>query len=420
MKYESLSFPFTKSLLERFLRYTRVWTTSDSNRANQGIIPSTERQRDFAVTLVDELKNLGIQDLVLTEHSYVCARIPASAGMEHLPAIGFLAHMDTTEEVSGKDVCPNVIENYDGKPIRLNDTVVLDPELDPKLKNVVGDTIITTDGNTLLGADDKSGLAIIITGLAQILADSSNVHGTIEVIFSPDEETGHGMDFVPLDWITAKQCYTFDGSTLGEIEDECFNAWKTDIVFTGKAKHTGTARPDMVNAVSMVADFICSLPRHEAPETTDKYQGFYCPMDVSGHIEEAQLTVFLRDFSHNGMEQRKKYLESLAETITQKYKGSKVRLTHTKQYLNMKEKIDEHPEITKNLIKAVEMAGIQPLFYPIRGGTDGSRLTEMGIPCPNIFTGGHNFHSRMEWASLSQMAYAVTTMLNLASLQSDI
>ena len=418
MKYEILSKDFTNGLLERFLRYTRQWTTSDPDRADQGIVPSTDRQWDFAKNMVQELQEFGITDVSISEHCYVCARLPASAGMESVPAVGFLAHMDTSSEVSGENVQPQVVQNYDGKPIQLKGGATLDPGIDTKLQQVVGDTIITSDGTTLLGSDDKAGIAIIMTGLQEII-QKQLPHGTIEIIFSPDEETGHGMDFVPIEWLTAKQCYTFDGSTGGEIEDECFNAWRTDVVFTGKAKHTGYARPDMVNAVSMMADFLALLPRHEAPETTDNYQGFYCPMDMSGHIEEAKVSIYLRDFDAASMERRKENVELFAKAVVAKYAGSSVQVTHNMQYLNMKAKLDQQPHIMENLVKAVKMTGIEPIFRPIRGGTDGSRLTEMGIPCPNIFTGGHNFHSRMEWASLSQMAYGVLTLLNLVSLQAD-
>lgn len=418
MNYEILSKDFTDKLLERFLRYTRQWTTSDSLMADQGIVPSTERQWEFAQLLAQELKDLGLTDVSISDHCYLCARLPATPGMEQVPPVGFLAHMDTSEEVSGENVQPQVIRNYDGNPVRLAGGAVLDPAIDTKLRRVVGDTIITSDGTTLLGSDDKAGIAIIMTGLERIIREE-RPHGTIEIIFSPDEETGHGMDFVPLEWLTAKQCYTFDGSTGGEIEDECFNAWKSEVVFTGKAKHTGYARPDMVNAVSMMADFLSLLPRHEAPETTDNYQGFYCPMDLSGHIEESRVTVYLRDFDAKSMENRKKAVETFAQAVVAKYRGSAVEVKHTQQYLNMKAKLDQQPHIMANLVKAVEQAGLEPVFRPIRGGTDGSRLTEMGIPCPNIFTGGHNFHSRMEWASLSQMAYGVLTLLNLVSLQAD-
>ena len=406
------------TLLERFLRYVKIWTTSDSSLAEKGAIPSTPRQMEFAHVLEQELLELGIKDVTVTENAYVCARIPATKGMENIPAVAFLAHMDTTEEVSGKNVQVQVFANYDGKPIRLADDFVLDPAMDLCLAQATGQTIICTDGTTLLGADDKAGIAIIMTGLEKILS-SDKPHGTVEVMFSPDEETGHGMDKVPLGWFTAKHGYTFDGGQAGEIEVECFNAWKSEVTFTGKAMHTGTARPDMVNAITMACDFVSFLPHNQSPETTDGYMGFYAPMEITGHIESASVTLFLRDFDSQNMEKRKAYVEQLAQTITQKHTGGMVSVKHTQQYLNMKDKINLHPNVVQNLVKAVQQTGLQPIFKPIRGGTDGSRLTEMGFPCPNIFTGGHNFHSRLEWASLQQMEYALGTLLNLVDLQAD-
>ncbi len=422
MKPAILSAPFTDALLARFLKYVQIWTTSDSSRSDAGTVPSTERQADFAQLLAQELRTLGVSDVTVTAHSYVCARIPATPGMEDAPAVGFLAHLDTTEEVSGLNVRPNVLENYQGTPIRLADGAGLDPAQDAALARAAGDTIITSDGTTLLGADDKAGIAIIMSAAEELLKTAPDgkpalPHGTVEIVFSPDEETGHGMDHVPLGWFTARQCYTVDGGQAGEIEAECFNAWKSEITFSGKAKHTGTARPDMVNAVTMAADFISFLPRNEAPETTDSYQGFYAPMEITGHLESAAVTLFLRDFDTEGMKQRLQNVETFAQAIEKKFPGAKVSVTHTQQYLNMKEKIDQCPAITENLVQAVRQAGLEPVFKPIRGGTDGARLTEMGIPCPNIFTGGHNYHSRTEWAALSQMAYAVQTVLNLIRLQ---
>lgn len=407
----------TDCLLEKFLRYVQIWTSSDSEKADNGVMPSTKQQMDFAHILGKELIALDINDVQLTENGYVCARICASKGMENVPAVAFFAHMDTSEEVSGKDVKPKVIENYDGSIIQL-DSIELNPETDSALAHAINETIICSDGTTLLGADDKAGIAIIMTAIEHILKNDIP-HGTIEIMFSPDEETGHGMDKVPLEWFTAKYGYTIDGGTAGEIETECFNAWKSEITFTGKAMHTGTARPNMVNAISMASDFISFLPRHEAPETTDNYQGFYAPMEITGHIETASVILFLRDFDSEGMERRKTYVNQLAQTIQQKYSGSNVSVKHTQQYLNMKDRINEHPYVADNLVKAVRSAGIEPVFKPIRGGTDGSRLSEMGFPCPNIFTGGHNFHSKYEWASLQQMEYAVSTLLNLVKLQAD-
>ena len=405
-------------LLERFLRYVQTWTTSDDNAADKGIMPSTERQRDFAAELEKELRSLGIDDVFVDKHAYVCARIPASKGYEKAPSVGFLAHMDTAGEVSGKDVQPQVIKNYDGSVIKLKDGVCLDPAEDPDLTQSVGETIICTDGTTLLGADDKAGIASIMTALNFLLNIEKKPHGQIEIIFSPDEETGHGMDKVPLDRIQSRRCYTIDGGHIGELEFECFTAWKSEITFTGKSKHTGTARPDMVNAVTMAAAFINLLPQNESPEATDGYLGFYAPMSIEGHIEEAQAVLYLRDYTDEAMERRKKTVSVLAKAMEYKFPGSSVKVKHTKQYVNMRSKMDEHPEVMETLLQAADNLGIKPICKPIRGGTDGSRLTEMGIPTPNVFNGGHNFHSRREWASLNQMTYAVGIIGELIDLWS--
>lgn len=399
-------------LLERFLRYVKTHTTSDSQNADNGIQPSTEVQRDFAYILEQELKDLGINDVHVTEHAYVCARIPATTGFENKPSVGFLAHMDTVEGVSGENVQPQVIENYTGNVLSLKEGIVLDPKDDKFLKESIGETIITTDGTTLLGADDKAGIAEIMTAIDIILKNNID-HGQIEIIFSPDEETGHGIDNVPLDWIQSKFCYTLDGGHIGELEYECFTAYKSEIDFTGISQHTGTARPNMINAITMAANFINLLPAHESPETTDEYQGFYAPMKIEGQIETAKVVLFLRDFDDANMQRRLKTVEVLAKAIETKHFGSNVKVVHTKQYQNMKKKLDEHPEVMEKLLKSANENNIIANSKPIRGGTDGSRLTEMGIPTPNIFTGGHNFHSRSEWASLDQMTMAVKLILQL-------
>ncbi len=401
-----------KPLLERFLRYVKIHTTSNSQNADSGVQPSTEVQRNFADILKQELKDLGIQDVHVTKHAYVCARIPASKGCENKPSVGFLAHMDTVEGVSGLNVTPQVIENYEGQDIILNDGIILSPKNDTFLKESIGETIITTDGTTLLGADDKAGIAEIMTAIDIIVQESVD-HGQIEIIFSPDEETGHGMDNVPLDWIQSKFCYTLDGGHIGELEYECFTAFKSEIEFTGISQHTGTARPNMINAITMAANFINLLPAHESPETTDEYQGFYAPMKIEGQIEDATVVLFLRDFDDSIMQRRLQTVEVLAKAIETKYFGSTVKVTHTKQYQNMKKKLNEYPEVMDVLLKSAKECNIIATSKPIRGGTDGSRLTEMGIPTPNIFTGGHNFHSRSEWASLNQMTKAVTLILQL-------
>ena len=405
----------SNNLLERFLRYVKTWTESNTENANNGVQPSSPMQMDFAKELENELKTIGITDIFVSEYAYVCARIPATKGYEKYPSIGFLAHMDTGDEVTGKNVNPQIFKNYDGGVLNIGNGVVLDPAKDKLLAQSKGQTIITTDGSTLLGADDKAGIAAIMTAAENIIRENIP-HGQIEIIFSPDEETGHGMDNVPFNWIQSKQCYTLDGGHIGELESECFTAYKSELTFTGVSTHTGTARPNMVNSITMVSAFVNFLPQTESPETTDGYQGFYAPMQISGGIEESHLTIFIRDFTMEKMQNRLKNIEIFAKAIESKFPGGKVDVKHTQQYLNMKDKLDENPLVVEKLVQAVKNLGITPVFSPIRGGTDGSRLTEMGIPTPNIFTGGHNFHSRKEWASLEQMEAASNTIIELTKL----
>ena len=375
------------SLLERFLRYVQVWTTSDSESADNGNQPSTQRQFDLAHILESELKSLNFQNVQITKECYVYGFLPATSGCETIESFCLLAHMDTVEEVSGQNVKPQL----------------------SKCEN--GDTIIKTDGTTLLGADDKAGIAEIMTAVEFIIKNNIP-HGAIEVCFSPDEETGHGMDNVPLNLIKSKYAYTVDGGNLGELETECFNAFKSEISFTGISVHTGTARGTLVNAITMASNFVTNLPRHEAPETTDGYEGFYAPMTIEGSIESAKVVLFLRDFDMTSMEKRKSLVETLAQSTALSF-GGKAEVTHTQQYLNMKDGFKNRPDVIEKLVAAYKKAGVEPIFTPIRGGTDGSRLTEMGIPTPNIFTGGHNFHSREEWASLNEMQKAVEVLINL-------
>lgn len=373
------------SLLNRFIKYVKTYSQSDSDRADEGMIPSTPQQFEMAKILCGELKALGLQDVQTTEHCYTYGFLPANNGDGR--SICLLAHIDTVDEVSGLNVNPQISEEN-------------------------ADVIIRTDGTTLLGADDKAGVAEIMTALEYFVRHPEEKHCGIEVIFSPDEETGHGMDKVPLELLKSKCAYTVDGGSLGELEVECFNAWKSEIEFTGVACHTGTARGTMVNAVSMAASFLENLPRTERPETTDGYQGFYAPMSVEGSIEKAKVVLFLRDFDLKEMENRREIVEMIARSTAASF-GGMAKVTHTQQYLNMKEKMDEAPEVVENLIAAYRAAGVEPKFVPIRGGTDGSRLTEMGIPTPNIFTGGHNFHSRDEWASLDEMCKACEILIQL-------
>jgi tripeptide aminopeptidase len=409
--------PYADSLLERFLRYVKIYSTSSTERADEGIMPSSPQERDFADTVAQEMREAGFENVQITDGCYVYGSVPATKGLEKQPSFCLLAHLDTVDEVSGKDVKPAVFKNYDGKKLDLKGGVTLDPATDKALAEAgqLHDTIITSDGTTLLGADDKAGVAEIMTAVSFLIKNQEIKHGKIEVIFSPDEETGHGMDKVPLNLLSSKMCYTVDGGHIGELETECFNAFKSDVIFTGKSKHTGTARPDMVNAISMASNFIMNLPRQEMPETTDGYQGFYAPMTINGSIESASVCLYLRDFTMEGMEKRKKTVELVALTTASTFGGT-AKVTHTQQYLNMKMGLQKNPAVVRNLISAYKAAGIEPTFPPIRGGTDGSRLTEMGIPTPNIFTGGHNYHSRTEWASFSQMISATEVLIQLARI----
>lgn len=402
------------NLLNRFLSYVKVWTTSDSAEADKNIQPSTKRQFDLARILKNELASLGLSDVQVTDNCYVYGFLPASDGTAESVPVCLLAHMDTVEEVSGENVNPVVEKEYNGRKIELECGASLDPARDEFLalagKN--RETVIHTDGKTLLGADDKAGITAIMGALEYYHNHPEKKHGALEVIFSPDEETGHGMDNVPLNLLKSKCAYTVDGGHIGELEVECFNAAASVVEFTGVSTHTGSAKGKLVNAVTMAGEFVSNLPRQMSPETTDGYDGFIAPMAVQGSIENARVDLILRDFTKPGLEEKKTLLDLIAETVARTY-GGKVTVTHTQQYLNMKEGLDKNPAVVENLVNAYRKSGIEVVFVPIRGGTDGSRLTEMGIPSPNIFTGGHNYHSRNEWCSLEQMCSACEVVINL-------
>ena len=400
-------------LIPRFMNYARCYTESDRHIEST---PSTLGQWDLARMLRDELLELGLKEVELTPHCYVIARLPPSKGRESSPAIGFLAHLDTASDVSGKDVQPQLVRNYNGEKIDLLDGLALDPAQEPDLAAQAGKTIIHSAGDTLLGADDKAGIAVIMAA-AEYLSNNPEIqHGPVEIIFSPDEETGKGLPEFPLEKIKSAVCYTLDGGPMGEIEAECFNAWKADVECKGKVIHIGAARGILANAALMAASFATMLPRSESPEATDGYYGYYCPMELSGNLENAQLEVFLRDFKDGGIERRLAALESIARTVEAQFPGGQVVVKSTPQYYNMRNKIDEQPQVLERLKTALENIGIEWRLKPIRGGTDGSRLTELGIPTPNIFTGGRNFHSRQEWVSVSDMCAACKVVIELIRL----
>jgi len=402
-----------KLTVNRFLNYVGFWTTSDRHNTDT---PSTPGQWDLAKALAEELKGMGVKDVTLTDHCYVIARLPASAGKENRLTVGFLAHLDTAADVSGKDVKARLVENYDGKPIALSSGQSLDPALDPALAAHKGKTIIHTDGSTLLGADDKAGIAIIMGAAEYLLKHAEVSHGPLELIFSPDEETGKGLPDFPIDDVHAKVCYTLDGGPLGELEWECFNAWAAQIKFTGISMHLGTARGIMVNAALMASIYAAMLPRNESPEATDGYYGYYCPLSIHGDAENAELEVFIRDFDLQKGTRRIAALDTFARAVEAQFPGGKIEVSSNVQYLNMKEKISSSPEVVDKLRQAFLNTGIEIKEKPIRGGTDGSQLTEMGIPTPNIFTGGRNYHSRLEWLSVPEMISSCRLVVELIRL----
>lgn len=408
--------PYVNGMVERFLRYVTIDTQSDRHIEE---IPSTPRQWELASILANELKELGIKDVEVDSHCYLIARVPASPGFEDKPCIGLMAHVDTASDVTAAGVKPMVLKDYDGSPVQLSPGWVLSPKDNPDLLEHAGDTIITTDGTTLLGADDKAGVAEIMTAVEWLLAHPEAKHGPIEVFFTPDEETGKGMDHFPLQKVRSKACYTLDGGKAAEVEAECFTAYSVHAVFTGRVIHIGAARGRLANAVSMACHFAGMLPRSESPESTDAWYGYYCPIEITGSMERAEMEVYLRDFTAEGMEKRIEAVKAFAKAIESQFPLGKVELTIKKQYLNMKEKLDENPGVLDKLMAAIRQAGAEPSMKPIRGGTDGSRLTEMGIPTPNLFTGGYNYHSRFEWASVSEMALAVETVINLARIWAE-
>ena len=413
---QNINDDFQRLTVGRFLKYARFWTTSDRHGTET---PTTQGQWDLAKALVEELRSLGLADIRLTEHCYVIARLPASPGREHCNVIGFLAHLDTSEEVSGKDVQPCLVEHYAGKPIELGDGLCLDPEKEPALAAHKGKALIHTDGSTLLGADDKAGIAIIMGAVEYLLAHPEIQRGPVEIIFSPDEETGMGLKDFPRADIRAKYCYTLDGGPLGELEWECFNAWAVKVQFTGVSMHLGQARGRMVNAALMASVYATMLPRNESPEATDGYYGYYCPISIKGDAESALLEVYLRDFDWKEGERRLAALDSYARAVEAQFPGGKVELSSRIQYRNMKEKISGQPGVLELLRRAYAATGVEIREKPIRGGTDGSKLTEMGIPTPNIFTGGRNFHSRLEWLSVPEMAASCRIVTELVKLSAE-
>jgi tripeptide aminopeptidase len=405
-----MDYPYT--VLDRFLRYAKIDTQSDPHSDS---CPSTEKQKNLGRLLVDELLEIGITDAEMDEHGYVYATIPANTDKD-VPVICYCSHMDTSPESSGKDVNPMIHLNYDGEPLILpNNDIVIDPEAHPDLKAQIGNDIITADGTTLLGADNKAGVAEIMDVATYLMHHPEVKHGAIRILFTPDEEIGRGADKVDLKKLGAKFGYTVDGETLGSLEDETFSADAVVITINGVNTHPGFAKGKMENAVKIASDFLASLPKDTwSPETTEGREGFVHPYELQSGAEQAEITFIIRSFVDEDLKVYEEKLEALLKETMKAYPNSSYDFKVLEQYRNMKNVLDKHPEVAAHAIKAIERAGLEVKRGSIRGGTDGSKLSFMGLPCPNIFAGEHAFHSKYEWASVSDMQKAVDTLVNLA------
>lgn len=400
-------------LKERFLKYVGFDSQSDPESEK---FPSTDKQLVLLRYLADEMKALGLVEVEMDQYGYVMGSIPASPGYEDRKVIGFISHVDTSPDMNGANIHPQVIENYDGGDIRLNQELMMTVKDFPELAFFKGHTLITTDGTSLLGADDKAGVAEIMTAAEYLLAHPELKHGKIRIGFTPDEEIGRGVDFFDVKRFGADFAYTVDGGFEGELEYENFNAAGVKIVVQGRNIHPGYAKDKMINALQVIADINNQLPVWERPEHTEGYEGFYHLVGMSGGVEQATMEYIIRDHSREKFEAKKKYMSEVVNFLTQKYGEGVIRLQIKDQYYNMREMVEPHPEVIEKAMKAMEEAGVAPLVRPIRGGTDGARLSYMGLPCPNLFTGGMNFHGKYEYCSLDTMKKAMQTILNIARL----
>lgn len=398
------------NLIDRFLKYVSFVTTSDEKT---GLTPSTPGQLIFANFLADELRNIGLKDISVSEYGYVMATLPANTEAP-VPVVGFIAHMDTSPDMTGKHVKPRIVSKYDGRDILLNkeEDVILSPSEFPELLLYKGQDIIVTDGKTLLGADDKAGIAEIMTALEALVANPALKHGTIRVAFTPDEEIGMGASKFDVAAFGADWAYTLDGGEIGELEYENFNAASATITFKGRNVHPGYAKHKMLNSMRVASQFAGMLPRHETPEHTEGYEGFYHLTSMEGNVEKTTLTYIIRDHDRDRFEKRKKEVQHLVNKINAEFPNCAV-LELRDQYYNMREKIEPVMHIVDIAEEAMKAAGVAPKVKAIRGGTDGSQLSFKGLPCPNIFAGGHNFHGRFEYVPIPSMEKAVDVVLKI-------
>ncbi len=404
-------------LIDRFISYVTVDTESDPSSKTT---PSTKKQWNLAHQLVNELKSIGLSNVTIDEHAYIMATLPSNLDYE-VPTIGFISHFDTTPDFTGANVKPQIIENYDGKDILLNEkeNIVLSPQYFEDLLLYKGQTIITTDGTTLLGADDKAGIAEIISAMEYLINHPEIKHGNIRIGFTPDEEIGRGAHKFDVEKFGADWAYTMDGSEIGELEYENFNAAGAVVTVKGKIVHPGYAKGKMINSMYIAQKYINALPAKETPEHTSGREGFFHLYSIQGEVEQTTLEYIIRDHDKKRFEERKEEMIALVKSINSDLNQDAIEITINDQYFNMREKVEPVMHIVDIAEKAIKKAGITPIIKPIRGGTDGSQLSFMGLPCPNIFAGGHNFHGRYEYVPVESMQKAIEVIVNIAQITAE-
>ncbi len=403
-----------KNVKYKFLKYISFETTSNPASKTH---PSTVQQFELAKELEHDCENLGLKNIKLTDKCYLYATLPANSDQE-LPTIGFIAHLDTSPDANGRNVKALIHENYDGEDILLNKkkNITLSPQDFPELKNYIGQTIITSDGTGLLGADDKAGIASIMAALEYLVNHPEIKHGTVKIAFTPDEEIGKGADFFDIDFFNADFAYTIDGGEIGELEYENFNAASLEVSIDGRNIHPGTAKGKMINSMNIAHEFHALLPSDKRPEHTSNYEGFYHLMNISGTVDKTNMSYIIRDHDREIFKNMKEHVKTVADTINKAHKKDLISLEITDSYYNMREKIEPVMHIVETAKQAMSEAGVQAKIKAIRGGTDGSRLSYMGLPCPNIFTGGHNFHGIYEYIPVESMQKAVEVIINITKI----
>jgi len=402
------------ALLERFLKYVSIHTTSDENT---GLVPSTPQQMEFAKILAEELKDMGMQDVSLDKKGYLMATLPSNID-KNVPTVGFISHLDTSPDMSGKNVKPRIVENYDGNDIVLNEkeSIVLSPKQFPELTMYRGQSLVVTNGLTLLGADDKAGIAEIMTAMDYFIKNPDVKHGKVRIAFNPDEEIGLGAHHFDVEKFGCQFAYTMDGGEIGELEYENFNAAGAKVTFYGTNVHPGYAKNKMVNSMKIATKFMATVPANESPEYTDGYEGFYHLTGIGGDVEKTTVSYIIRDHDRKKFEERKAHLQMLVDKINSEFGDNTATLEVKDQYYNMKEKVEPVKYIVDIASEAIRQAGVEPKVKPIRGGTDGAQLSFKGLPCPNIFAGGHNFHGKYEFVPIQSMEKATEVVKNIIKI----